>query len=171
MQLSTPSQRLHLITKYPYIESPLMNRKFMALLAMPLLLAACSTEPETVTITETITTTITETTESAPETITITAAPEEPTESPTADPSARQQRVTSVDKIGGQVVRDYGVEITDQEFANVSAPICDLFEAGGTLADAKQLVINEVGTNDWQATKVVQGSVVQKCVQYVDQTY
>lgn len=147
-----------------------MKRALAVLLAAPLLLTACSSEPETVTVTETETTTVTETIESTPETITITASPEEPqTEEQTS--TTTRQRVTSVDQIGAKVVRDYGVEISDQDYANVSTPICDLFESGGTLADANQLVITELGTSDWQATKVVQGSVVQKCVQYVDRTY
>lgn len=73
--------------------------------------------------------------------------------------------------IYAQTVRGYGVEISDSDFSRVSSQVCNSYDAGGGLDAALSVVAGVTGHTGWQATKIVQGSVVGKCSQYVDLTY
>lgn len=70
-----------------------------------------------------------------------------------------------------KTLADSGVNISSTDYASVSSKVCDSYDAGGDLAAAQGVVSAEIGLSGWQATKVVQASVLHKCGDYVSQTY
>lgn len=83
----------------------------------------------------------------------------------------RPVSVSAQDQIYGDVIRGYGVDITDAQVAEVGPPVCDSYDAGGGYSGALAVVESTTGHTGWEATKIVQGVVVGRCSQYADQTY
>lgn len=92
-------------------------------------------------------------------------------EEPAGTPVSAPVRASQQDKIYGQVIRGYGVDITDDQVAQVGGPVCDSYDAGGGLDAALGVIESITGHTGWQATKIAQGVVVGRCSQYVDLTY
>ena len=134
-------------------------------LAAAVALVGCGEAKEAVTATETVTTV------SVSE-VTVTETVTTGVEEPAAD-QERPQRisVSSMDEIYGEVIRGYGVDITDAQVAEVGPPVCDSYDAGGGYDGALAVVQETTGHTGWEATKIVQGVVVGRCSQYADQTY
>lgn len=128
-------------------------------------LMGCGETKEAVAITETVTTV---SVNKATVTETVTAGAEEP-EADQERP--RRVSVSSMDQIYGDVIRGYGVDITDAQVAEVGPPVCDSYDAGGGYDGAMTVVQETTGHTGWEATKIVQGVVVGRCSQYADQTY
>lgn len=106
------------------------------------------------------------------ETVKMEAAPDPVvTEEPAAPPVLAPARASQQDKIYGQVIRGYGVDITDDQVAQVGGPVCDSYDAGGGLEAAIGVIESITGHTGWQATKIVQGVVVGRCAQHADLTY
>lgn len=153
------------------------NRRSFAALALTIFtatLVGCTSDTmetmaQTTTVTTTATTmqvsTVTDTVE-----VTVEA---EATETPVAEPSPPVMTISpsQQDKIYGEVIRGYGVDISDVQVAAVSGPVCDSYDAGGGLDSALAVVQSTTGHTGWQATKIVQGAVVGRCSQYAELTY
>lgn len=152
--------------------------KFPAFLTVALslssIIAGCSNStldqeaaPVTITTTSISTqvTTVTETVEVE------TSAIPTPEEQTAATVATTPIRVSQQDQIYGQVIRGYGVDITDEQVSQVGGPVCNSYDAGGGLDAALGIVESVTGYTGWQATKIVQGVVVGRCSQYADLTY
>lgn len=78
---------------------------------------------------------------------------------------------SDMDKIGSETLAQFGVGVTPAQFALVAPAVCDSYDAGGDLSAAEGVVESEIGISGWEATKVVQMAVVQRCGSYSEQTY
>lgn len=76
-----------------------------------------------------------------------------------------------MDEIYAQMMRDEGIEVSNGEFAQLSASVCDTFDNGGSQADALGVIQGATGETGWRGTRILQAAVVNKCGQHVDSTY
>jgi hypothetical protein len=134
-------------------------------------LTACGSAESEVAAPSTVTETIDRTVE---RTVTVTESPtEEPEPEPTMSSSPRPapSGAGMMDEIYAQMMRDEGIEVSNGEFAQLSASVCDTFDSGGSQADALGVIQDATGETGWRGTRILQAAVVNKCGQHVDYTY
>lgn len=134
-------------------------------------LSACGSAESEVAAPSTVTETVDRTVE---RTVTVTETPTEepePEPDPTSSPRPAPSGAGMMDEIYAQMMRDEGIEVSNGEFAGLSASVCDTFDNGGSQADALGVIQDVTGETGWRGTRILQAAVVNKCGQHVDYTY
>jgi hypothetical protein len=138
-------------------------------------LTACSDEQAASP--STVTSTVERTVE---HTVTVTASPDaDPEKQSAATPAAEPRRPAApapggggmMDGIYADMMRDEGIDVTAGQMSQLSAQVCDAFDAGAGQEEALGIVQEVTGETGWRATRLLQGAVVNRCAQHADNTY
>lgn len=113
-------------------------------------------------------------------TVTVTASPIADSEKQSAATSAAEPRRPAAPATGGggmmdgiyaDMMRDEGIDVTAGQMSQLSAQVCDAFDAGAGQEEALGIVQEVTGETGWRATRLLQGAVVNRCAQHADNTY
>jgi hypothetical protein len=96
---------------------------------------------------------------------------DEPEPTTSSSPRPAPSGSGMMDEIYAQMMRDEGIEVSNGEFAQLSASVCDTFDNQGSQADALGVIQDATGETGWRGTRILQAAVVNKCSQHVDYTY
>lgn len=138
-------------------------------------LVACSDEQAASS--STVTSTVERTVE---HTVTVTASSvADPEKQPAATSAAEPRRPVApatggggmMDGIYADMMRDEGIDVTAGQMSQLSAQVCDAFDAGAGQEEALGIVQEVTGETGWRATRLLQGAVVNRCSQHADNTY
>lgn len=95
--------------------------------------------------------------------------------SPASTPSSVSSSPTSsgsmMDGVYADMLQDEGIDVTAGDIARASTAVCDAFDGGAGQGEALGIVEETTGATGWQATRILQASVLSRCSQYVDSTY